>query len=267
MKPMPALMTAQADLMTAQTDLNTANGDVTRLTGELGAANGDVTRLTGELGTANGDVIRLTGELETANGEIEDLREALRLAGVSTVIAMANSEYVAAKKAYDDLIAAYGKAAADVKAATALVAAAKTAKAKADAAHTVAGSGTVAQMTAAAGNVAAADSAVSAAAYELKQAMTTAAAMPYAMAIMTQDTTVEDLDATATRTDNEVEVSVSSGDPAVLIAKGSASDVGHGWYRANVENEDGDQTQPSIRTSRIRWRSSMCSMSLLAMTI
>ena len=170
------------------------------------------------------------------------------MAGVSTAIATANSEYVAAKRAYDVLMAAYGMAAADVGAATALVTAANAAKAKADAAHTVAGSGTVAQMTAAAGNVAAADSAVSAAQAELRQAMTTAAAMPYAMAIRDIDgshraSTV--LVATATRTGNAVEVSVSGGDTVdehPLIAKGSASDAGHGWYKANVANEDGDQT-------------------------
>ena len=37
---------------------------------------------------------------------------------------------------------------------------------------------------------------------------------------------------------------MSGGDDnnTALIAKGSASDAGHGWYRANVANEDGDQT-------------------------
>ena len=35
---------------------------------------------------------------------------------------------------------------------------------------------------------------------------------------------------------------MSGGDTDALIAKGSASDAGHGWYRANVANEDGDQT-------------------------
>ena len=218
------------------------DGKVDSLTADLGTANGKVDSLTADLGTANGEVDRLTGESATANGDIEDLREALRLAGVSTVIAMSNSEYVAAKKAYDDLMAAYGKANADVKAATALVAAANAAKAKADAAHTVAGSGTVAQMTAAADNVAAADSAVSAAKYELKQAETTADAMPYAMAIMMQATAPEELAASAKRTDNEVEVSVTSDPGEMLIAKVITSDEDDGWYRANVANEDGDQT-------------------------
>ena len=249
------------ELGTANADLGMANADVIRLTGELGTANADVTKLTGELGTANADlgmattradnaeadVTRLTDELDTATSDIVDLREALRLAGVSTAIATANSEYVAAKRGYDVLMAAYGMAAADVGAATALVAAANAAKAKADAAHTVAGSGTVAQMTAAAANVAAADSAVSAAQAELRQAMTTAAAMPYAMAIRDiEDATVPAvLEATATRTGNAVEVSVfggATGDDTALIAKGPASDAGHGWYRANVANEDGDQT-------------------------
>ena len=250
------LGTANADLGTANADvtrltgeLGMANADVTRLTGELGTANADlgtanadVTRLTGELGMANADVTRLTGELGTATSDIADLREALRLAGVSTAIATANSEYVAAKKAYDGLMAAYGMAAADVDAATAVVSAANAAKAKADAAQTVAGSGTVAQMTAAAANVAAANSAVSAAQAELQQATTTVAAMPYAMAIMEQATEPMALGATATRTGNAVEVSVNSAPDNTLIAKGSGSDAGHGWYRANVANEDGDQT-------------------------
>ena len=255
------LAQANKDLETARTDLQMAVDnsadvmEIDRLTKAVTAAEGMRDGYKTDLDAANleldGDgtteglrdkVTSLTDELKTANDNIEILGEAVRLAGAATVIAIANSEYVAAKKAYDDLMAAYGKADADVDAARALVAAANAAKAKADAAQTVAGSGTVAQMTAAAVNVAAADLAVGAAAYELKQAMTTVAAMPYAMAIMTQATEPMALAASATRTDNAVEVSVSSGDPAVLIAKGSGSDAGHGWYRANVANEDGDQT-------------------------
>ena len=180
-----------------------------------------------------------------ADAALKVVQEALTLAGVSTAIATANSEYVAAKKAYDVLMAAYGMAAADVGAATALVTAANAAKAKADAANTVAGSGTVAQMTAAAGNVAAADSAVSAAQAESGQAMTTAAAMPYAMAIMKQATEPMVLVAEAERTDDAVKVTVSGGAMATdaeEIAEGTTSDTVHGWYRADVANEDGDQT-------------------------
>ncbi len=255
------LAQANTDLEQARTDLQTAMDNsademkIDQLTKAVTAAETMRDSYKGKLdmaileldgdGTSEGlraKVTRLEDELDTANDDITDLREAVRLAGVSTVIAMANSEYVAAKKAYDDLMAVYGTADADVDEAKKLVEAANTAKAKGDAAHTVAGSGTVAQMTAAADNVAAAASAASAAAYELRQATTTAAAMPYAMAIMMQPDTPEVLDATATRTGNAVMVSAFRGTTPALIAKGSASDAGQGWYRANVANEDGDQT-------------------------
>ena len=74
--------------------------------------------------------------------------------------------------------------------------------------------------------------------------MTTVAAMPYAMAIKMQATVPAALVASAMRAGNAVEVSVSGGDDGntAPIDKGPASDAGHGWYRADVANEDGDQT-------------------------
>ena len=70
--------------------------------------------------------------------------------------------------------------------------------------------------------------------------MTTAAAMPYAMAIMTPATEPADLVAAAERKDDAVTVTVS--DATGLIAEDTTSDTVHGWYRADVANEDGDQT-------------------------
>ena len=94
-----------------------------------------------------------------------------------------------------------------------------------------------------------ADAAVLTANAQLAEARTTAAAMPYAMAIMTQATTPAGLAATATRTGDAVTVSVSSDPNSTLIAKGPASDAGHGWYKANVANEDDSNETATVYTN------------------
>ena len=74
--------------------------------------------------------------------------------------------------------------------------------------------------------------------------------MPYAMAIMTQATTPADLAASATRKGDAVTVTVTSGDdPDTVIAKGPASDAGHGWYKADVANEDDSKETGTVYTN------------------
>ncbi len=274
----------QAQVDAIQTMLDTANGEVTRLTGELETANGEVTELTGDLETANGEVTRLTGELETANGEVTRLGallgeetdpadengsvyaqlaaakaqvvtltterdtalDALFAAGVEKAILEAN----AAMQTYARLLVTYEGIDANAATARGLVTAANRAKTEADEALAEAQAGDdVVLTTRAASAVKQADAAVLTANAQLAEATTTAAAMPYAMAIMTQATTPTGLAASATRTGDAVTVSVTSGVDNTLIAKGSASDAGHGWYKANVANEDDSNKTATVYTN------------------
>ena len=132
-----------------------------------------------------------------------------------------------------------------------LVTAANRAKAEADEALAEAQAGDDIVLTERAQRaVRQADAAVLTANAQLAEAGTTAAAMPYAMAIMTQADGPAGLDASAKRTGNVVTVTVRGGDPdTTVIAKGSASDAGHGWYKADVANEEDSTETATVYTN------------------
>ena len=175
------------------------------------------------------EVVTLTTERDTALA-------ALFAAGVEKAILEAN----AAMQTYARLLVTYEGIDANAATARGLVTAANRAKTEADEALAEAQAGDdVVLTTRAQRAVDQADAAVLTANAQLAEATTTAAAMPYAMAIMAQADGPASLDASAKRTGNEVTVTVTGGDPVTtVIAKGSASDAGHGWYKADVANEE-----------------------------
>ena len=180
--------------------------------------------------------------------ERDTAQAALFAAGVEKAILEAN----AAMQTYARLLVTYESIDADAATAAGLVAAANRAKTEADEALAEAQAGDdVVLMARAESAVKQADAAVLTANAQLAEARTTASAMPYAMAIMTQATTPAGLAASATRKADAVTVSVSSGSgpDSTLIAKGSASDAGHGWYKANVANEDDSNETATVYTN------------------
>ena len=139
-------------------------------------------------------------------------------------------------------MAAYGREDADVDEADKLVNLAKEAQTKANTAQSVAADGTDAQQAEAVNAVTVADAAVDAANAEHAEAVMTAAAMPYDMAIRAPATTPV-ISATAARTGDDVTVEVTTD-----VAEGDASDAGNGWYRADVENEDDSAETATVYT-------------------
>ena len=175
------------------------------------------------------------------------LAEATRASEDNALLAAADaiSAYNLAKLAYDTAFTTYGTVPANVKDATGLVALAATASMKAAEAKATANlSGQAAQVAAANDAVANAEKAAMYAQYELTQATTTAAALPFEAEIkgIAMAMAPIDLAAMATRKTDDVAVTVTEGDPATTIAKGDAADIGNGWYRADVANTDGDVT-------------------------
>ncbi len=265
--------------------MNDADGDgkndeVARLEGELTAAmndadgdgkNDEVARLEGELTAAqndadgdgkNDEVARLEGELTTAQNDADGDGKNDEVARLEGELATANATvtYTGTKGSYDTAqtaslvaIISYGKKDANVNVAKALVATAEAAQTAAVALQTAAEGGTVAQIVYAQNAVDVAGDAVTAARAELAQAETTESAMPYAAAIKGLGDTdssdeVEELDAMAERTRNDVEVTVSYTNRTGDI-EGSASDVGNGWYRGNVANEDDGKETVTVYTN------------------
>ena len=141
----------------------------------------------------------------------------------------------------------YGANDADVGAAETLVANAAAALTAALAAQMYANAGgTDEQISTATDAVAVATKALADARYEEMQARTAAAAKNFEMAITeirtpTSPDAVDMLDATAERTVDDVVVRVV---PTMAIAKGAATSIGNGWYRADVETaaDDDDVT-------------------------
>ena len=181
----------------------------------------------------------LQAELVLITDERNTAQDALFAAGVEKAILEAN----AAMQTYARLLVTYESIDADAGTAAGLVTAANRAKTEADEALAAAQAGDDVVLTARAQRaVNQADAVVLTADAQLAEAKTTASAMPYAMAIMKQAPAPAGLAASAKRTDNEVEVSVTSDPDKMLIAKVITSVEDDGWYRANVVNEDGDQT-------------------------
>ena len=156
--------------------------------------------------------------------------------------ANAIGKYNLAKAKYDTAATAYGANDADVGAAETLVANAAAALTAALAAQMYANAGgTDEQISTATDAVAVATKALADARYEEMQARTAAAAKNFEMEIRTPTRdAVAMLDATAERTVNDVVVTVVPMD----IAKGAATSIGNGWYRADVETaaDDDDVT-------------------------
>ena len=181
----------------------------------------------------------LQAELVLITDERNTAQDALFAAGVEKAILEAN----AAMQTYARLLVTYESIDADAGTAAGLVTAANRAKTEADEALAAAQAGDDVVLTARAQRaVNQADAVVLTADAQLAEAKTTASAMPYAMAILKQAPAPAGLAASAKRTDNEVEVSVTSDPDKMLIAKVITSVEDDGWYRANVVNEDGDQT-------------------------
>ena len=193
-----------------------------------------------QLVTAKAEVDALTVERDTA-------QDALFAAGVDKAIL----EATAAMQTYARLLVTYEGIDADADTARGLVTAANRAKTEADEALTEAQAGDDIVLTVRAERaVRQADAAVSTANAQLAEATTTASAMPYAMAIMMQADGPAGLDASAKRTGNEVTVTVTGGVPdTTVIANGSASDAGHGWYKADVANEEDSTETATVYTN------------------
>ena len=219
--------------------LETAQAEVTRLEGVIDSDDVDNPGLNQQLATAKGKVDALTVERDTA-------QDALFAAGVDKAIL----EATAAMQTYARLLVTYEGIDADADTARGLVTAANRAKTEADEALEEAQAGDDIVLTVRAERaVRQADAAVSTANAQLAEARTTAAAMPYAMAIMTPATTPAVLAASATRKGDAVTVTVTVGDPGTVIAKGPASDAGHGWYKADVANEDDSKETGTVYTN------------------
>ena len=108
----------------------------------------------------------------------------------------------------------------------------------------MAADGTEEQRAEAANAVTVAAAAVDAAGDELDEAMMTAAAMPYDMAIR-MPATMPEISATAARTGDDVTVDVL---PEGDEDEDDVSDVGAGWYRVDVENEDDSDETATVYT-------------------
>ncbi len=237
------LATATADLGTANARVMELNGMLATATADLGTANARVMELNGMLATA-------TADLGTANARIKELEGMLATANATVAYTVAKSGYDTAQTASLAAIIAYGKEDANVDDATDLVAKAEAAQTAAVALQTSAAGGTVAQMAYAQNAVDAAGDAVRAARDELAQATTTESAMPYAAAIKgvgeRAAAPITSITATAKRTGDAVTVDTTAD---MDEAKGSASDVGGGWYKADVANEDDSKKTATVYTN------------------
>ena len=259
---MVAATDALAEYGNAKTAYGTAktayDGDMTLATAmALQAAATDMQIKAAAASTAaeNGTAEQMTmaatavSDAEAAVGAaVQILAAAQRDADIDAGIAAqkAIAEYHAARLAFDNAFTAYGAKDANVDDATELVALAEAAQTKAMAAQMYANAGgTAEQVTAAGAAVTAAYKAVMYANSERTQAMTTAATTLFDAKIMTQSTTPAVFVVKATRETDDVMVTVKGGAiaaDAMDIAEGAAADLGNGWFRADVADDDDVQT-------------------------
>ena len=183
-------------------------------------------------------------ERDAANKRVEVAEAARDSALVTASYTEAKNNSDQAKDAYVAAMAAYGREDADVTKATDLVTSAEAAQTAANTAQSVAADGTEEQRAEAANAVTVAAAAVDAAGDELDEAMMTAAAMPYDMAIR-MPVIMPEISATAARTGDDVTVDVLPGGDE---DEDDVSDVGAGWYRVDVENEDDSDETATVYT-------------------
>ena len=241
---------------TAYDDAKTAyDGDMTVATAmALQAAATDMQMKAAAASTAaeNGAAEQMTmaatavSDAEAAVGAADQILAAAQhaadiAAGIAAQKAIA--EYDAARLAFDNAFTAYGAKDANVADATELVTLAETAQTEAMAAKMYADAGgTDEQGTAAIAAVTAAYKALMDANFELTQAMTTAAATPFDAKITTAPTMLGFV-VTATLEMDDVMVTVRGGDmDADIDAEGAAADLGNGWFRADIADDDDVQT-------------------------
>jgi len=237
---------AQADAEMALADANTALSNKEQ---ELADANQALADANQALANANQALADANQALTDATKRAEDAEAALAALQVTLGYTQALGDYNAKKKVYDDAAVAYDTMAADVDEAEALVTAANAAKTAADALMAAAAGGSAGEAATAQAAVNAAQQAVSDAEAELAEAQMTAAAMPYAMAIMTQDaTTSMAAGATAKRRGSAVTVTafmagadntLGNEDDVEIAKDAAASSIGNGWFKAS-DVRDGD---------------------------
>ena len=246
---------AEADAMTAVMEAEAAEAAAVAAQADAEAARDAAVAALAVAEAARDAAVTAQADAEAAQKTAED---ALAAALVTVSYNQAYAAYSIANMTYINAMVAYGAMNSDVDEAGKLLAAAQAAMTAANNAMVAATNGTPEEQEQARTAVTAAGTAVSAANAEVAQAATTAADMPYAMAIQKVEMDIVagmGGGATAKRTGNTVTVTAIRGaDTAdamddVTIAKDQrAGGPSNGWYKAELTNTDDSLQTATVYT-------------------